>query len=90
MIFGRLKVWALAAVGILAGVLYALLGITKRQRDKAREESERQERRAETAEARNQQRQQADKASQTAKEEGDKRVQEAVDRARTGRRDHFE
>lgn len=90
MILGRIwKYLAAAGAGIAAG-LWFLLQLTQRQRDRARLQAERQKRRAATAEQRIDQRRQADQASRQAKEEGDANVQEAIDRARTGRRDHFE
>lgn len=86
----RLWRWLSIAMGLLVTLLTALLRLTAHQKKAAYERAAHQERRADTAEARIKQRQRADEASQTAKQEGDRRVEEAVDRARTGRRDHFE
>ncbi len=88
--FSQIKAWIAAAVAGVIGVLAALLKITQIQRDNARREAEIAKQQAETLEARIKQRQAAEEASAKAKAEGDKLVQEAVERARSGRRDHFE
>lgn len=85
----NLKRWLSAAfAAIVAGLLLALK-IISGQRDKAREQAKRDSERADTAEKRIENRKQAYDASDQAKAEGDRRVKEAVDRARAGNRDHF-
>lgn len=59
-------------------------------RENARDERDREAQRADSAERVVQSRDRADKAASNAKEEGDARIDEAVGRARAGRRDHFE
>lgn len=88
--FSGIKAWLYGAVGLLIAALVAALKIVGLQRDNAKRKAEAEATRADTAEKRIEQRQKADTASSTAKEEGEKNVQEAVDRARTGKRDHFE
>lgn len=88
--FSQIKAWIAAAVAGVIGVLAALLKITQIQRDNARREAEIAKQQAETLEARIKQRQAAEEASQQAKAEGDKRIEEAVQRARAGDRSHFE
>lgn len=88
--FSQIKAWIAAAVAGVIGVLAALLKITQIQRDNARREAEIAKQQAETLEARIKQRQAAEEASQQAKAEGDKRVDEALARARAGDRSHFE
>lgn len=78
-----------AAAGLTA-ILYGMLKWTQHQRAKAEAKAAAQTQRANTAEERIDQRTRADDASRTAKEEGDKHVEQALERARTGRRDHFE
>lgn len=87
--FSSIKQWLAAAfAAIVAGLLFALK-IVGGQRDRAREHARREAERADTAEKRIEKRKQADDASYQAKAEGDKRVQEAIERARDGKRDHF-
>ena len=62
----------------------------RRSRDRARDERDEHESRADSAERAVRSRDRADKAASRAKEEGDAELQDAVDRARDGRRDHFE
>ena len=62
----------------------------RRSRDRARDERDEHESRADSAEHVVRSRDRADKAASKAKEEGDAEVQDAVDRARAGSRDHFE
>lgn len=88
--FSGIKTWLYGAVGLVIAGLVAALKIVGLQRDNAKRKSEAEATRADTAEKRIEQRHKADTASSTAKEEGEKNVQEAVDRARTGKRDHFE
>lgn len=87
--FTNIRQWIGAFVAaVMAGLLIAVRVISG-QRDRAREKAKREEERAATAEKRIEKRKQADDASYKAKAEGDKRVQEAIDRARDGKRDHF-
>lgn len=88
--FSGVKAWLYGAAGLVLAGLLAALKIVGIQRDRARESAKTEAARADTAEKRIEQRQKADAASSTAKEEGEKHVQEAVDRARGGKRDHFE
>lgn len=88
--FSGIKAWLYGAVGLVIAGLVAALKIVGLQRDNAKRKAEAEATRADTAEKRIEQRQKADTASSAAKEEGEKNVQEAVDRARTGKRDHFE
>ncbi|HAR08374.1 hypothetical protein [uncultured Cobetia sp.] len=85
------RLWQIAAgiLGLAAAVLAFMLQGAQRQRDSARERAERQARRADTAEQRIAQREAADVASAKAKKEGEHRVEQVRDEARSGRRDHF-
>lgn len=85
------KFWRLIAggMGILVTVLFGVLQMTQRQRDKAKDRAVQQQRRADSAEASIDQRQRAEEASEAAKEEGDARVDQVRHEARAGRRDHF-
>ena len=62
----------------------------RRSRDRARDERDEHESRADSAEHVVDSRKRADDANEKAKENGDAELQDAVDRARAGRRDHFE
>ena len=62
----------------------------RKSRERAREARDREAQRADSAEHVVDSRKRADDANEKAKENGDAEVQDAVDRARTGRRDHFE
>ena len=88
--FSKIKAWIAAAVAGVIGILAVLLKITQIQRDNARRDAEAAKQEAATANERIEQRRRADEASAKAKEEGDKRVEEAVQRARAGDRSHFE
>ena len=85
-----LKRWLMTGVAVLVALLYVLAQMFRIQRDSARRDAEAARQEAATAQARIAQRQAADQASSQAKTEGDKRVQEAVERARAGDRTHFE
>lgn len=88
--FSRLWKWLAAAGGAVITVLIIALNWTRRQRDKAEEHADRQKERADTAETRIKQRDRVRQADKDAKRKGEQDVEKAVDRARSGRRDHFE
>lgn len=78
-----LKAWFLGVTAaILAGLIIALRVVTN-QRDEA-------EQRANTIKERIKQRDRVIQADQKAKQEGETHVEKAVERARSGSRDHFE
>lgn len=85
-----LKRWLTTGVVALVALLYVLAQMFRTQRDNARRDAEAAKQEAATAQARIAQRQAADQASSQAKTEGDRRVEEAVQRARAGDRSHFE
>jgi flagellar biosynthesis/type III secretory pathway M-ring protein FliF/YscJ len=87
---GRLWKWLSTALAGLLVVLGGLLEVTRRQKERAETKAKRQATRADTAEARIEQRRRADQASDQAKEEGDARVEQVRDEARSGSRRHFE
>lgn len=86
----KLWQWLAAMLGVIAAYALVLLKVRERQLDDARDDAKESEQRADTAETRIEQRDKANEANAQAKEEGDRHVQEAVDRARSGSRDHFE
>lgn len=85
----RIWRWLAGAASAVSVVLFLLLNITQRQKDKALDKAEKARRAAATEKARTAQRRKADQASKKAKEEGGANVNEAVKNARTGKRDHF-
>ena len=87
--WSKVKSYAVAILGALLGVMYVALRVVAGQKRAAQERAEQAERRAETAEARARLQQKAEAANQQAKIEGDKHVEEAVEKARSGNRDHF-
>ena len=89
-LWSKVKTYVVAALGVLSGVLYISLRITAGQKKDAQERAEDAERKAQQAEARVVQRHKAEAVNQQAKAEGEKHVQDAIDRARSGDRSHFE
>lgn len=88
--WAQLRLWVAAAGAAVFAVLAGLLHLRTTQRDRARAEAGRERERAQASEAATAQRRRADDASNAAKTKGDHDVKEAVDRARSGVRDHFE
>lgn len=86
----RLKRWLMTGVAVLFALLYVVAQTFRRQRDSARQDAQDAKQEAVTAQERIKQRQEADCASSQAKNEGDKRIEEALERARAGDRSHFE
>lgn len=86
----ELVTWAIGLMTLLVATLGGLLARSNSKRNEEAYRASREKRRADAAESRIQHYRAAEEASRQAKQEGDHRVQEAVDRARSGRRDHFE
>lgn len=89
-LWSKAKTYAVLLVSGVAGILFIALRVVSGQKHEAQQQAEQANRRAENAEARIVQRQKAETANQAAKTEGEKHVQDAIDRARTGDRSHFE
>lgn len=88
-IWSKIKSYAVVILSALIGIMYVALRVVAGQKESAQKRATEAEHRADTAEARAAQRQKADEADTQAKAEGEKHVEEAVTRARSGSRDHF-
>lgn len=88
-IWSKIKTYALALLGAITAILYIMYRVTLGQKRKAQEDAQEAQKQVENAKAHIKAKVTADEASQKAKIEGDVHVQEAVDNARAGNRDHF-
>lgn len=86
----ELVTWAIGLLTLLVATLGGLLARANSKRNEETYRASREKRRADAAEVRVQHYQAAEEASRQSKQEGDSRVQKAVDRARSGDRSHFE
>lgn len=89
-IWSKIKSYLVIILSAMIGALYVALKIVAGQKRAAQERAEQAEHRADTAEARVNQRQKAEAADKQARAEGEKHVEDAINRARSGKRDHFQ
>lgn len=82
--------WVSGLLGLALALMVAAFKLVSHQKARAEGRADSEQTRADSAEARIDQRDRAEQASTEAKQEGERRIEEAVERAGTGRRDHFE